>query len=344
MNALRNRPLLIVIAWLCGLAAVASDPTSNTDTMGHDGAIVLHAGGAVRLEIPGTWSVNEEPVGRRIRLMLTPSAATSNKTSGIDGIWLMLNYVRDGQPVISDEALIREATDRLAKLTRGEANVRSATMVTNGNHRWALTDFTFAPVQTNQVTKANELRGGIYLLQHVDWASLEVFVGWSVNNQRALADVYANELVSQILHSIQLVRPTTPMGEIDASVAAAKPIIGTWKASRSRMQLARDGMITIVTDRPFEVEEPLDHDQATEDERRSSDAVANHDGDGSKEKSDIRVRLADTIKGRYRAEGDLLYTVWNDGSKLNYRWRRDRGALLLTDSEGRTSKLLPVLD
>ena len=353
MSLLQNRRLMIVTVWICGLAIVASDSADGQHANFDDRAIVMHAGGAVRLEIPETWSVSELPVGRRIRLLLTPPGGASQQKNAIDGIWLMLNYVRDGQPIKSDEELTREATDRLARWTRGLADVRSATMVTDGRQRWALADFALPSQPANRSTDSNELRGGIYLLQNVDWASLEVFVGWSVESQQALSDVYANEQVSQILKSIQMVRPLAPTGEISETVAAAESILGSWKASRSRMQLSPDGVITIVTDRPFEVEESggreglgeAERGEAERGEAERGEAKATAFGtDGRDNTEQPLVRLADTIQGRYRAEGDLLYTVWNDGSKLNYRWRRHQEALLLTDSEGRTSKLLPVLD
>lgn len=46
-----------------------------------------------------------------------------------------------------------------------------------------------------------------------------------------------------------------------------------------------------------------------------------------------------TLAGRYRAENDLLLVTWADGSRTNYRWRRQGPNLFLTDHTGRTSQL-----
>ena len=46
-----------------------------------------------------------------------------------------------------------------------------------------------------------------------------------------------------------------------------------------------------------------------------------------------------SLAGRFRAKNDLLHVVWDDGSKLNFRWKLSGSALLLTDHEGQISQL-----
>ena len=46
----------------------------------------------------------------------------------------------------------------------------------------------------------------------------------------------------------------------------------------------------------------------------------------------------------FEAKEDLLLVEWKDGSKLNFRWKVKDGDLLLTDHEGRISKLRRIVE
>lgn len=350
---------------VCQTAGEQDEPTAGK-------AIVLHAGGAVRLEIPEDWDVAEIPVNRQIRLTLTPEesegAAVEDEKdadetnrgrragrlvtdvedgddqpkSVINGIWLSLTYHRKDQPLMSDVDLLDFAIDRLDRLSFGKATVSNTATLSDRSGRWiaiALEMPSFSHFSTDSFRRREqEKESGLYLVQQLDWAELEVFVSWSGNSATTV-----NEQVGEIVGSIRLVRPKDKRGRIKRSVKDATRILGSWKSSRSRMQLQRDGVIRIVTDDPFEVEVVGAADAKTRKAKSSSAELA-AGNDESTRREEGEPLLADTIEGTFKAQDDLLFTVWQDGSKLNYRWRLHNGALLLTDSEGRTSKLLPIAD
>ena len=51
------------------------------------------------------------------------------------------------------------------------------------------------------------------------------------------------------------------------------------------------------------------------------------------------VRRESELTGTFLAQEGLLLVTWDDGSKLNYRWRLLGHDLLLTDHQGRISHL-----
>jgi len=95
----------------------------------------------------------------------------------------------------------------------------------------------------------------------------------------------------------------------------AQPIFGSWRAYRSLLQLLGEGRILITVD-----------PSATQ----SLDATAGH-------------KHQEQLIGVFKAQGDLLFVTWKDGSKLNYRWRLEQGELLMTDHQGQISQLRRVL-
>lgn len=120
---------------------------------------------------------------------------------------------------------------------------------------------------------------------------------------------------ARIVDSLQLRPPKVLELPMTDQVRDAKPILGSWKSFRGRLRLWGDGRVSIVTDRPFEY---------------TSDDGETHQGH--------------EVTGRFEARGDLLMIVWDDNSKLNFRWRRQINRLLLTDHEGRTTQLRSILE
>lgn len=346
---------------VCQTTGENDEPTSGKAT-------VLHAGGAVRLEIPEDWEVAEIPVNRQIRLTLTPEKSVEGDNNAddsnqgrrvsrlatdvdgsddqrkdlINGMWLSLTYHRKDQRLMLEDDLLDFARTRLDKLSYGKATVSNATTVSDKSGRWAVIELetpSFSHFSSDSFRRRDqEKESGLYLVQQVEWAELEVFFSWSGNSATTV-----NEQVGEIVGSIRLERPKGKRGRIKRAVKDAVRILGSWKSSRGRMQLQGDGVIRIVTDDPFEVEVVGAADVKTRTAKSSSAELA-AGNDASTRREDDEPLLADTIEGTFKARDDLLFTVWQDGSKLNYRWRLHNGALLLTDSEGRTSKLLPIAD
>ena len=196
---------------------------------------------------------------------------------------------------------------------------------------WARIDFEVqtrgndATNETVVVAGANQI--GFYLLQKKPWGRLEVLA------EKQLAGVSAN-WSGQLRNSIKIatsIRFTQPQTQtidrtkLPPELSDATPILGLWKSSRSLVHLGQDGAIRIVADEPFERE--ANAGDSPNLHEKSKEGMARHET---------------PLVGHFTARDDLMFTTWGDGSKLNYRWRMHMGDLLLTDSQGRTSKLFRI--
>ena len=123
--------------------------------------------------------------------------------------------------------------------------------------------------------------------------------------------------VAWLLSRVKLTAATlADVGPPTAETVAATPIHGTWKAFRSRLRLSSNGSIEIALG--------------------SAQIISPPPAD--------RPAVGDELQGHYRAEGDLLFMQWRDGSKLNFRWKLNGGDLLLTDHEGQISQLRRIAE
>ena len=148
---------------------------------------------------------------------------------------------------------------------------------------------------------------GIYLLVDLPW-------GW--------CDIYGTSKspaglpeIERILASLRMKPPQMDSGQPVFDVLDARPILGSWKAFQSRLRLKGNGIITIATDQPFEF---------------ASEQKTIHSGR--------------EISGRFTARDDLLFIVWDDNSKLNYRWRLRNDKLLLSDHQGKMTQLNRIVE
>jgi hypothetical protein len=116
------------------------------------------------------------------------------------------------------------------------------------------------------------------------------------------------------VHSPQIRRP-----KLAANILDAGPAVGLWKALRGRLRFGEDGRVSITFD---------------QDENYSLDSS----GSTNFERSVSR------LTGQYQAQQDIIYVTWDDGSRINYRWRLYEEQLLLTDHNGRVSQLLRLVD
>ena len=308
-----------------GVTKLHDLPPGRSDQLS---TVVLHAGSAVRLRIPEAWQVDEVPAGRLIRLVLMPPK--NDVDSSIEVMWLSLRYSPRGFPTLDDGRFVELAAERVHDLTGDETLTVTPAMVDIGGARWARIAFR-TPFRENDLGTATNYepigsvsdhgREGLYFLQQFGWGRLEAFVTSKPNTERHGTDL---QLVSEILRTVVVTPPSPPSEPSITVVRSAAPILGSWKGSRSRVRLLGDGSITIVTDHPFDVESTL---ASVGDSR-----------------PDPTPMTANTLRGRFTAQGDILFTTWADGSDLNYRWKLHRGYLLLTDDRGRTSKLSPILE
>ena len=122
-------------------------------------------------------------------------------------------------------------------------------------------------------------------------------------------------MIQNWLREIKLTPPAVPEHNLPPQIASALAVVGSWKSFRSRLRFYKDGRVTILMD--------------------SAGAIR---VDGTKPKK------AERLIGTYQGQGDLVYVVWDDGSKLNFRWRVEGDRLLLTDHEGHVSQLRRLLE
>ncbi len=108
--------------------------------------------------------------------------------------------------------------------------------------------------------------------------------------------------------SLQLKPPATPDNQLAPLAAASETVVGNWKSYRSRMNFTGEGRVELTPDSVFPNETPT------------------------------------TLRGTYEARDDLIFVRWNDGSRLNFRWRLEGNDLFLTDHEGQISQLKRVFN
>jgi hypothetical protein len=152
-------------------------------------------------------------------------------------------------------------------------------------------------------------RRGFHLVVDASHGILEVAVEASPQNYPDL-----RQKALGVLAGMKLAEPDLRTAAVRPPIVDARPVIGLWKGLRARMQLSGDGRVVIQFDSAKNY--PLD-----------------------KSGNLIYSQRINRLTGSYRAEDDMLFVQWDDGSRLNYRWRLDDGRLLLTDHNGRVSQL-----
>lgn len=123
----------------------------------------------------------------------------------------------------------------------------------------------------------------------------------------AIVDSRSN-VWSTTWESLRLNPPATISGSAQDGLSVSNSIIGDWKAYRSRMRFSDNGRVVIVPD-------------ALDSNRRSK-----------------------PLTGTFEARDDLIFVRWDDGSRLNLRWRLQGNDLFLTDHEGQISHLKRVFN
>ena len=152
-------------------------------------------------------------------------------------------------------------------------------------------------------------RTGFHLAIGMSHGILEVAVEATTPNYPAL-----RQTALEVLAGMKLSEPDLRTAVVSPPLAAARQVVGLWKGLRASMKLGGDGRVVIQFDRKNNY--PLDESGNLNYGQRIS-----------------------RLTGNYRAEDDMLFVQWDDGSRLNYRWRLDNGRLLLTDHNGRVSQL-----
>jgi hypothetical protein len=269
-----------------------------------DRPVARFAAGAVELRVPESWSVVEAPVDREVRMVLTPERSVDSLESLRDGMWLAFHPRPDHAAPLDLNEVL---PDRLQLATDAHAwPGHSQSLTVDGQ-----------PALRQWFVLEGEQAGkpafrGYHLFADTEWGLCEVHAicPESSFDQRA-------EVFGRILASLRLSRPRPKQHTVAPHVRDAQAILGCWKALGSRMRFYGDGRITILFDKPQRA-----------------------DGGGD----DAAASRPQLLTGRFEAEGDLLRVTWNDGSLLNFRWRRKGNDLLLTDHRGQVSHLQLLLE
>jgi hypothetical protein len=308
ISGLKHRPL-IVAAVLIGLGiskcgkGLADEPRVNdTGQPNPLRDIVLHAGGVVEFQMPVDWDLTEVPHGREIRLTLRPSKVGEvQDTTSL--IWVSFHVRRAGQ--LSDEQLETWFAKRLRRTVAGNQVLNKPQPLVVGGYDGIEQQYSRA---VSHEVMAERI--GQQAAVSTPWGILEVHWRTDQSQQQRLEKVAA-----ELLATVKFNRPAEQVkGAVHDSASGARPILGSWKAYRSRMTLGSDGHILLAPDSaPIHLGTRPPHKQVP-------------------------------IVGEFEAKDDVLAVRWNDGSLLNFRWRLDGEHLLLTDHNGRTTLLNPLFD
>lgn len=273
-----------------------------------DRDVVVHAAGALTFRLPFDWQLREVPVGREIRLVLSPQPIPADPENLTDGLWIA--YRRSTMPSPDPATEIDAAIgDRLSLATSARA------IPTSDPQRFLLSDFpavrmTFTLPADAPATSSR----GHHLLARTPWGIIELH---SVATEASAAHILPT--TDDLLAQLRLAPPVIEDLTVAPGFESAAPALGTWKAIRSRMRINGDGTIAINFDR---------------------DGIFDLAGSGRLRYDQRRT----VLRGTYTAAGDLIKVTFTDGTRLNYRYRVQGDYLLLTDHHGRTSQLARLFD
>lgn len=289
-------------------------PLVSADRLAHEASqaevemddIVQLAGGAVELRVRRGWWIWEVPVGREVRVALTPTRPASLKEPPVMGYWVCF-HLGSANSAESPSELAERMQQRLIEVAGGNAEpLRAVRFQRLG--RWDAAELEFM-LPTAEGTNRTPIHGS-HVLVSTPWGLFEFHAQFPAN-------VYDQQLgeTARLLSTVQLSAPAiAAAGPSTPETDAAAAVHGSWKAFRSRLRLSSGGEIEIEPDRAQLISPPADGPRP------------------------------ELLRGSYRADGDLLFVQWRDGSKLNFRWKLAGDALLLTDHEGQTSQLRRIAE
>lgn len=261
--------------------------------------VALHAADAVEFRVPNGWRTLETAFGRELRLVVLPPGAEAKAAMPTDGLWLSYHVRPFSRKPERDE--IQQMFDARMKLAAPESVPDSDLIEETIN---GLPGVSRAFVV--QEAEPTDGKLGFHMLIGAEHGIVEIHAVASLDLSQD-REVAWREIINSLAISAPQLSDEKPVPQaIDA-----KRILGSWKSMRSSLQLRPDGTISIIAD-------------------PKRGALL----DGSSPESQ-----PEKVNGRYQAQGDLIMVKWDDGSLLNYRWKRDGIRLLMTDSEGRISQL-----
>jgi len=281
---------------------------AENDSVPDNRDIVLYAGGVVEVRPPLGWHIAEVPFGREVRLLVTPQPIEGRRVMPTDGMWITFHAqsIRQGFAVDTIQEVLQKRLKLSVKKVRLAGNV---SIMNIADYPAVKQEFTIGDGLANQ-PNTSDTHIGFHVLIRSTFGILELHAV-----APATEHALRKEQFESTISTIVLKKPQDDGDVVVDSVSDAKPVIGSWKAFRSRLRLYGDGRIVIRPDRPSKIV-PQRIDKA-------ADGI---------------------LTGRYEARGDLIFVRWDDGSRQNLRWRRHNENLLITDHDGQISQLRRIFE
>ncbi len=293
---------------LCLIFACSHVAWSGGVSLDGERPLVSHAGGAVELRAPRSWYVNESPYGREIRLLLTPNPINIRNQSLTDGMWLVV-HASDRTNTLSLDQMKLSLAERISAMNGQAKPVGEPRMLKIGGQRAIQQEFSISQ-RPGEITNAFR---GFHCFVAASFGAIEIHaIAPSSSFERR------QRTFQQILADLRLQQPTRRFDQLTSSAQDARSILGSWKSYRSRIRLSDTGRIAIITD-------------ASSPRRGEFTSVDNS-------------QTVKPLTGTFEARGDLLFVTWDDGSRLNFRWRSSGPTLLLTDHDGQISQLRRIFE
>jgi hypothetical protein len=280
-------------------------PTPPHDRQGCN--IVLFAGRTVELTLPGDWTVRQIPLPGELRLVAGPGDVPADPRRLERGLWLA--YQRTESPA-AGRSLEAELRSRLAQEIEVQPRL-------------------FGWPQSVEVGGFSGLKQNLEMAPPSDAglpcraSFIVVQTPWGVFEMMAVTPLFAADdmraALKAALASVRFHAPR-PLPAISADgIADAQPILGSWKGPQGSLHFLPTGQVQ------------LDADAVTTLTPEAQETTA--------------IGLASRqIRGRFTAQGDVIYITWADGSQLNHRWQLHEGELLLMDHTRNVSRLKRLFD
>jgi len=276
---------------------------------------VRFAGGAIEFAVPRGWTVAESDHFRHVRLTVAPPNESSPNESSQEESSLEASSAGGFAEGIWISYHVQPPSEPAERELRRFMALRLPRVLPgNATARPAklirIADHLALKQPFQSAGSSHPREGeaqGFHTLISTAWGIVEVHARFQSEAARQQIEMMTAQM--QIGASLVELPPAS-------GTTAADAIVGVWKGERARLVLTPGGGVELIYDkaRPRRLD-----------------------------RNDL-ARPPKQLRGRYRGDADTLHITWSDGSRLNLRWARRPGELLLTDHLGRVSQLKRLLE
>ncbi len=268
--------------------------------------VVLFAGRTVEFAVPRAWTVKQVPLSGEIRVLAGPGDVPAEPHRLERGIWIAYHR-SDAQPDVSLDTELRERLPKGVAVEFLPSGAPQALRV--GGYAALKQHLELAAVRDDAMP-----RRATYVITRTPWGLLEALGVTGLYAGDDVRPALKTALASLRFNPPAALRPASAPGIADAQAA-----LGSWKGQQLSLHLLPEGRVR------------LDFDAVTTltMEREGNTPSRN---------------AGKQIEGTFTAHGDILFITWDDGSKLNYRWRVQANELLLMDHTGQSSRMMRLFD